>query len=138
LKAGLGQGIPRAADRVILGEWEVSYKEEFTKASVEILNKATAELNGLERRLTDSVEQAGRPVQELTPILQRLAEAALLCEKTITFYSHEPVFPLVINRAVCRVQRAIAACLNALALLRVIPSLALGGNTKGPGAPEPS
>ena len=56
----------------------MSYKEEFTKASVEILNKATAELNGLERRLTDSVEQPGRPVQELTPILQRLAEAALL------------------------------------------------------------
>ena len=49
-----------------------------------------------------------------------------------------PFHPLVINRAVCRVQRAIAACLNALALLRVIPSLALGGNSKGPGAPEPS
>ena len=103
----------------------MSYKEEFTKASVEILNKAAAELNGLEKRLTDSVEQPGRPVQELTPIFQRLAEAALLCEKTIAFYSHEPAFPPVINRAVCRVQRA-------------IPSLAVRGNAKGPGAPEPS
>jgi hypothetical protein len=105
---------------------------------VEILNKATAELNGLEKRLTDSVEEPGRPVQELTPILQRLAEAALLCEKTIAFYSREPTFPLAINRAVCRVQRAIAACLNALSLLRVIPSLAMRTNAKGSGAPEPS
>lgn len=116
----------------------MSYEEEFTKASVEILNKVMAELNGLERRITDSVEEPGRPVQELTPILQRLAEAALLCEKTITFYSNEPAFPLVINRAVCRVQRAVAGCLNALALLRVIPSLAMRANAKGPGAPEPS
>jgi hypothetical protein len=117
---------------------EVSYKEEFTKASVEILNKATAELNGLERRITDSVEEPGRPVQELTPILQRLAEAALLCEKTITFYSNEPAFPLVINRAVCRVQRAVADCLTALSLLRVIPSLAARTNPKGPRPSEPS
>jgi hypothetical protein len=116
----------------------VSYKEEFTKASVAILNKTTAELNGLERRLTDSVEEPGRPVQELTPILERLAEAALLCEKTITFYSNEPSFPLVINRALCRVQRAIAGGLNTLSLLRVIPSLALRSNAKGPGASEPS
>jgi hypothetical protein len=116
----------------------VSYKEEFTKASVEILNKATAELNGLERRITDSVEEPGRPVQELTPILQRLAEAALLCEKTITFYSNEPAFPLAINRAVCRVQRAIAGCLTALSLLRVIPSLAARTNPKGPRPFEPS
>jgi hypothetical protein len=120
------------------GGREVSYKEEFTKASVEILNKATAELNGLERRITDSVEEPGRPVQELTPILQRLAEAALLCEKTITFYSNESAFPLAINRAVCRVQRAIAGCLTALSLLRVIPSLAARTNPKGPRPSEPS
>jgi hypothetical protein len=120
------------------GGQEVSYKEEFTKASVEILNKATAELNGLERRITDSVEEPGRPVQELTPILQRLAEAALLCEKTITFYSNESAFPLAINRAVCRVQRAIAGCLTALSLLRVIPSLAARTNPKGPRPSEPS
>ena len=116
----------------------MSYKEEFTKASVQILNKLTAELNGLEKRLTDSVEQHGRPVQDLAPVLERLAEAALLCEKTITFYGNEPSFPLVINRAVCRVQRAIAGCLNALTFLRVIPSLALRSNAKRPGAPEPS
>jgi hypothetical protein len=117
---------------------DVSYNEEFTKASIEILNKATAELNGLEKRLTDSVEQPGRPVQELTPILERLAEAALLCEKTITFYSNESAFPIAINRAVCRVQRAIAGCLNALSFLRVIPALAARTNSKRPGASEPS
>jgi hypothetical protein len=116
----------------------VSYKEEFTKASVEILNKVTAELNGLERRITSAVEEPGRPVQELTPILQRLAETALLCEKTIAFYSNEPEFPLAINRAVCRAQRAIAECLNALSLLRVIPSLAARTSSKDPRPSEPS
>ena len=116
----------------------MAYKEEFTKASVEILNKTTAELKGLEKRLSDSIEEPGRPVQALTPILQRLAEAALLCEKTITFYSDEPAFPLAINRAVCRAQRAIAECLNTLSLLRVIPSLAARTNARRPGASGPS
>ena len=134
----LGQGNRVMRGRVILGVGTVSYKEEFTKASVEILNKATAELNALERRLTDSIEEPGKPVQELTPILERLSEVALLCEKTISFFSTESTFPLAINRAVCRVQRAIAGCLSAMALLRVIPSLATRAPAKGPRTPEPS
>src|SRR5262245_18811938 len=97
----------------------VSYKEEFTKASVELLNKTSNELNGLEKRIADSMQEAGRPVLELTPVLTRLSEAALECEKVILFYSHENAFPIAVNRAVCRVQRAIGACLTALALLRV-------------------
>ena len=116
----------------------MAYKEEFTKASIEILNKATNEINGLERRITASAEEPGRPVQELTPVLKTLAEAALECETVLSFYSDESSFPLPVNRAVCRVQRAIGDCLNAVALLRVIPGLAIGAKSKGPGAPGPS
>ena len=114
----------------------MSYKAEFTKASVEILNRATIELNGLEKSISGWIEEPGQPVQELSPVLNRLAVAALECEKVITFYSDEASFPLPVNRAVCRVQRAIAECLNALALLRVIPALARGTVPKGSGASE--
>ena len=116
----------------------VSYKEEFTKASVEILNKTWNDLNALERRIADSMEEPGRPVMELTPVLNRLSEAALECEKVLLFYGHENVFPIAVNRAVCRVQRAIGVCLSTLALLRVIPALAAGKNPRKPGAAEPS